>query len=498
MRPPSCSTALLVALSILILPCWLPPALAAEEVDLRGLYLPVYVLTERRLAELSHYAKQAGVNAFILHVKDPRGGVFWDSQNRIARQIGAVQSDYSLGKAIATLKREGIRPIAKIDVFADSLLASSQPQWAVMDSKSKGLWADKNGLHWTNPYEEEVWDYNIDLALELVALGFVEIQFDYTRFPSNGILRNIHYPNAPAQANRSQAIAAFLQRAYGRLKPHGVVISVDLFGLTAWKRDDLGVGQVLEEIAPHVDVLCPMLYPSHFPAGFQGWQEPNDHPAEIVRRSMAAIRPRLKKEVRPWLQGFWYTPEQIQAQIEVLDTAKVKGWAVWNSAANYGPTFAALATIKGITYTKPTFYPGLAELRPAGRKILRSRETVINYTDYEQQYSVLSLEATTATYRSPYSFPYQVLATLDEAVIDTILHRREIKIHRSMSKGAKVQRLAGLFTRDIKVSPRSLRPQPFFIDWGGQASFSLTVPGTIIEKMEGQLAAESADGPAGH
>jgi hypothetical protein len=460
--------------------------------------LPVYVLTERRLAELIHYAKQAGFNAFILHVKDPRGWIFWDSQNRIARQIGAVQSDYSLRKAIATLKREGIRPIAKIDVFADSLLASSQPQWAVMDSKSKGLWADKNGLHWTNPYEEEVWDYNIDLALELVALGFAEIQFDYTRFPTNGILANIRYPNAPPQANRSQAIAAFLQRAYGRLKPHGVVISVDLFGLTAWNRDDLGVGQVVEEIAPHVDVLCPMLYPSHFPAGFQGWQEPKDHPAEIISRSMAAIRGRLKKEVRPWLQGFWYTPEQIQAQIKVLDPAKVKGWAVWNSSANYGPTFAALADIKGITYTKPIFYKGLAELRPAGRKILRSsKETVINYTDYEQQYSVLSLETSTATYRSPYSFPYQVLTTLDEAVIDTIIQRRGIKVHRYMSKWTKVQHLAGLFTRDIKVSPRSLQPKPFFIDWGGQASFSLTVPRTIIEEVEGQVAAESAEAPAG-
>jgi hypothetical protein len=103
---------------------------------------------------------------------------------------------------------------------------------------------------------------------------------------------------------------------------------------------------------------------------------------------------------------------------------------------------------------------------------------------------VLSLEGSTETYRSPYAFPYQVLATLDEAVIDTILRKREIRIHRYMGKRSKVNQLAGLFSRDIEVSPRTLRPGPFYIDWGRKASFSLTVPSVIMKEMASRLSAE--------
>jgi hypothetical protein len=65
--------------------------------------------------------------------------------------------------------------------------------------------------------------------------------------------------------NKTQCIGKFLESAHAELKPTGVTISVDLFGMVAWKTVDFGVGQLIEAIAPHVDVICPMLNPSHFP-----------------------------------------------------------------------------------------------------------------------------------------------------------------------------------------------------------------------------------------
>jgi hypothetical protein len=38
---------------------------------------------------------------------------------------------------------------------------------------------------WVNPYEKNVWDYNIAIAKEAALKGFREIQFDYVRFPEN-------------------------------------------------------------------------------------------------------------------------------------------------------------------------------------------------------------------------------------------------------------------------------------------------------------------------
>jgi hypothetical protein len=41
---------------------------------------------------------------------------------------------------------------------------------------------DKAGNTWVSPWEEAVWDYNLDIAEEVARAGFNEIQFDYVRF----------------------------------------------------------------------------------------------------------------------------------------------------------------------------------------------------------------------------------------------------------------------------------------------------------------------------
>ena len=38
-------------------------------------------------------------------------------------------------------------------------------------------------LSWVDPFNKEVWDHNINIAVEAAQYGFDEIQFDYVRFP---------------------------------------------------------------------------------------------------------------------------------------------------------------------------------------------------------------------------------------------------------------------------------------------------------------------------
>ena len=71
-------------------------------------------------------------------------------------------------------------------IFKDEPLASARPEWAVLNSETGDIWRDREGLGWTDPTREEVWDYNIALAVEAAQKGFDEIQFDYVRFPSDG------------------------------------------------------------------------------------------------------------------------------------------------------------------------------------------------------------------------------------------------------------------------------------------------------------------------
>jgi hypothetical protein len=93
-----------------------------------------------------------------------------------------------LEKHVARLKKDNIRTIAKLDVFADHQLAEAFPELSVMDRSLIHL--GKTPMVFTGPIpgDSRVWDYNIALSKELARMGFDEIQFDYVRFPSDGDL----------------------------------------------------------------------------------------------------------------------------------------------------------------------------------------------------------------------------------------------------------------------------------------------------------------------
>jgi len=449
---------------------------SALPASIKGVYLPSHSITSRRIAEIIHYAGQLGLNAVVLHVKDPYGRITWASGLELARRIGAPQPAADLRRTIDKLKAHGIWTIAKLDTFADHRLVTHRPDLGLIDRRSGGPWKDKNGLYWTNPYDRRVWDYVIGLAKELAAMGFDEIQFDYIRFPSDGDLGAIEYPLVLPDLARHECIGRFLKEAHAALRSLNVIVSVDIFGLTAWKTEDFGVGQVLESIAPHVDVLCPMFYPSHFPRGFLGMLRPGDYPRKIVELSTKRIRKRTGKPVRPWIQGFWYQPEDISAQIDGIINAALDSWAVWNPTGRYGPTYRALAFRSGKSLTAPKFYPTLAELRQEDEKLTKGRMRIVNQTNYRAGYSILSLEAPARGKRSDYTTPMDVLAKLDEGIVDHILKQRGISFGLLTGKYAKTLRLAHLLCQDLVIDPRKLRPGPILINWDSDCRFTRKIP----------------------
>jgi hypothetical protein len=441
-----------------------------------ALYLPAHSFSERKINEFIHYAKLSGINAAVLHVKDPHGWIRWNSGNVLAKEIGAVASYGRVEPALKQLKAQGFWTIAKLDVFVDHRLVIQRPEMGAVDVLTDEPWVDKKGLGWADPYNQKVWEYNIALARELVELGFDEIQFDYIRFPSDGNISNLSYPSKPGHLSKTECIGRFLESAYRTLHPLGVTISVDLFGMVAWKTVDFGVGQLIESIAPHVDVICPMLYPSHFSPGFLGQQNPGDYPLEIMELSLKRIQKRTDKTIRPWIQGFWYSPAEINAQLNGLANAKTASWSVWNPSGNYSPTYAALAARLNQTFPEPQFYPSLAEIGQRDQHIILGRARVVNLTNFKQGYSIISLEASGNKNRPAYTTLIQVLETLDEGIMDKILATRQIPFTRKTGKYSKKLQLAGLLCRDLQIDPRVLRPKPIYIDWQNGCRFSRTIP----------------------
>ncbi len=82
--------------------------------------------------------------------------------------------------------------------------------------------------------------------------------------------------------------------------------------------------------------LSPMVYPSHYSDGWLGFPDPNDHPYAVVARALEDASPRLGPGtlLRPWLQAFLWTDEQILASIMAAEDQGT-GWMLWNWNSNF-------------------------------------------------------------------------------------------------------------------------------------------------------------------
>ena len=312
--------------------------------NIRAIYLNRYAASPKNSAfkRALRIAQTTPVNAFVIDIKDVGGYLTYKSSIDEVVQSGASRRATipNLKSYISMLKSKGVYTIARIAVFKDKREALRYPNRAVK-SPSGRVWRDRDGGRWIDPYSEEGRRYTIDIAKEVAKAGFDEINFDYIRFPAR---KGLRYAKADTQANRVNAIKTFLSEARDALKPLGVNISIDIFGYVLWNRDDLHIGQTLESMAPYVDYVCPMLYPSGYYRGTIGLRNPAAYPYLIVKRSLQKTKGRVSaSKFRPWLQSFRdyafdkrdYRHHAIAEQIRAIRDFGASGWMLWNPSSRY-------------------------------------------------------------------------------------------------------------------------------------------------------------------
>ena len=323
---------------------------------LRGLYVNRWAALGSKLKTLIEVAKKTEVNALVIDVKDDRGFVLYRSRVPLAREIGADTADghwMSASKVRAmldTMTAHGIYPIARIVVAKDPLLARKKLELAIKRKSNLEPWLDKNGNPWLDPHQKVVWQYAADLAREAYDLGFSEVQFDYVRFPDEKrLVTETVYPLANGRT-RAQVIRDQLGFVRSALKPQGIRVTADVFGLTATDTTDMGIGQRWEMFVDQVDVVLPMIYPSHFARGTYRLRNPNAHPYQTINNALKDAIARSKPianaaKIIPWYQDFTLGPphyyaEQIRAQKKAGYDNGFQSWILWNPKSNY--TVAAL------------------------------------------------------------------------------------------------------------------------------------------------------------
>ena len=323
----------------------------------RALYMSGWVAGgTTRWKQLLDIVDKTELNAVVIDVKED-GMLSYAAPNvALAVEVGANQKMIpDVDAKLAELKKRKIYAIARITVFRDKIAARKKPALAVQRPDGSP-WRDRSGHFWLDPYNQQNWDYNVAVAQDAARRGFDEVQWDYVRFPSEGARSGRRYPAKAKTDARSEArvIADFLAYAKEKLGPSGVKVSADVFGLALSADDGLGIGQKLALMVPHLDVVCPMVYPSHYGRGSLGVSHPNAAPYQTVLRALRDGNKRLKAipnhacTMRPWLQDFSlgvrYGEKQVRAQIQAARANGVKEYLLWNASNRY--TTAALVPPK--------------------------------------------------------------------------------------------------------------------------------------------------------
>jgi hypothetical protein len=314
-------------------------------VEIRGVHVTMALASlEGKLDEYLDLDRE-GMTVLQLDVKDENGQVgFVRPAVPLARSVGAARDYYRAREVVRRAHERGLYVIGRVVLFEDPVLSRARPDLAIRRSDGS-VWRDAAGLGWTNPYDRRVWKYNVDIAVAAARAGFDEIMFDYVRFPSDGSVASAVYANPGGLAKRD-AIPAFLRYASSRLRPLDVRVSAAVFGLSGDR--DLGIGQLPRRMAPYLDAIYPMTYPSHFGPGELGVADPGASPGETVARALTRFQRTLRGHdvlVVPWVQDFsfprTYGLDEVRAQIDAARFQGAKGFLLWNAQGVY--TDGALA-----------------------------------------------------------------------------------------------------------------------------------------------------------
>ena len=327
---------------------------AMQPFQARALYAPSSVFEgaghlDQMLANIS----RTEANAMVIDVKEGGGWLYYATDLPEAKQAGAIMKSplLHLDTLLPKLKAKGIYTIARMVVMKDDTLPESRPQLAVQNVNTGKPWTDFKGNIWLDPYEPGVAEYIAKIAVDLAHKGFDEVQLDYVRFYSDGNYNTADTNLPNTQSFRLPAIQRLFRLVSNALGPTKTFFGADVFPISFIAKDDQGIGQRPEVIMPYVDYFDPMVYPSHYGPYTFGYAVPNEHPYEIINRTLklmnveaAALNPALK--IRPWIQDFGYGPfraytaTDIHAEMKALRDNGAAGWMIWNAAARF--TLAAL------------------------------------------------------------------------------------------------------------------------------------------------------------
>jgi len=306
-----------------------------ENDQIRGIYLNGYLFNNPSKREsIEKILTNTDVNTLVIDVKTDNGHILFDTEIDEVIYLNNERVKFTNNDLQELREIKDIYLVGRLVVFQDPLFAKVFPDEAVFDSRLNKPYS-QNGQFFLDPSSKKVQDYIINIAIESCRLGFDEIQYDYIRYPDSNS-KFMQFDTKNDFENRVNNINSFLSRSRQLLHNEGCLLSADTFGYILTNKQDGGIGQNLETIVENVDFISPMVYPSHYTNGSFGYQNPNEHPYEVITAALtdALDRGVDKDKIRPFLQGFWHSNEDIRNNIKAASDLEMD-WLIWNILSVY-------------------------------------------------------------------------------------------------------------------------------------------------------------------
>lgn len=271
----------------------------AANAMIKGIYITQTTFEDNAmLSYLIKRSKKAGINTFVVDLEKPSKHY----QNNVA-----------------LLKQNNITYVARIIMYPDGGTAEQIASQA----------------HWEKKFA---------LAQDAINYGATQIQLDYIRYNTK----------QGASSQHAENILKILEWFKVRLAKQNIPLQVDVFGISSFG-EEKHIGQSIPLFAKTVDVLCPMVYPSHF----EPYKIHAVTPYKTIYDSMEAIRDQLDTDDLPFklipyieLSNYRYPLSKekklnyIYAQIQAVEAADADGWYAWSPNNLYDNLFTVLETRK--------------------------------------------------------------------------------------------------------------------------------------------------------
>ncbi|MAW26901.1 MAG: hypothetical protein CL498_02795 [Actinobacteria bacterium] len=306
-----------------------------ENDQIRGIYLNGYLFNNPSKREsIEKILTNTDVNTLVIDVKTDNGHILFDTEIDEVIYLNNERVKFTKNDLQELREIKDIYLVGRLVVFQDPLFAKVFPNEAVFDSRLNKPYS-QNGQFFLDPSSKKAQDYIINIAIESCRLGFDEIQYDYIRYPDSSS-KFMQFDTKNDFENRVDNINSFLSKSRQLLHNEGCLLSADTFGYILTNKQDGGIGQNLETIIENVDFISPMVYPSHYTNGSFGYQNPNEHPYEVITAALtdALDRGVDKDKIRPFLQGFWHSNEDIRNNIKAASDLEMD-WLIWNILSVY-------------------------------------------------------------------------------------------------------------------------------------------------------------------